>query len=149
MGAAAWETSERALELCPSALEVGVAEAEAKCVDAIERTDVEREPELAVKLLEQLAFLYQGQGRNTEAIAVLRRSLDLAPELPHNATSTLARLLEQEGRLGEAKTLLEALIAERYAEGWSCLSFVDTFKLWAEGVYDAEKSPSLPAGAAA
>jgi len=30
---------------------------------------------------------------------------------------------------------------------WSCLSFVDTFKLWTEGVYDAEKSP-LTAGAA-
>ena len=32
---------------------------------------------------------------------------------------------------------------------WSCLSFVDTFKLWREGVYDAEESSSLPAGAAA
>jgi pimeloyl-ACP methyl ester carboxylesterase len=32
---------------------------------------------------------------------------------------------------------------------WSCLSFVDTFKLWTEGVYDAEESSSLPAGAAA
>lgn len=32
---------------------------------------------------------------------------------------------------------------------WSCLSFVDTFKLWGEGVYDAEESSALPAGAAA
>jgi len=32
---------------------------------------------------------------------------------------------------------------------WSCLSFVDTFKLWREGVYDAEESSPLPAGAAA
>ena len=36
-----------------------------------------------------------------------------------------------------------------FSEVWSCLSFVDTFKLWSEGVYDAEKSPSLPAGATA
>lgn len=36
-----------------------------------------------------------------------------------------------------------------YVADWSCLSFVDTFRLWTEGVYDAEESPSLPAGAAA
>lgn len=34
-------------------------------------------------------------------------------------------------------------------ENWSCLSFVDAFTLWSEGVYDAEESTSLPAGAAA
>jgi len=28
-------------------------------------------------------------------------------------------------------------------------SFVDTFRLWSEGVYDAEEPTSLPAGAAA
>jgi hypothetical protein len=33
--------------------------------------------------------------------------------------------------------------------GWSCLSFVDTYKLWSEGVHDAEESFPLPAGAAA
>ena len=32
---------------------------------------------------------------------------------------------------------------------WSWLSFVDTFRLWSEGVYDAEESTALPAGAAA
>jgi hypothetical protein len=32
---------------------------------------------------------------------------------------------------------------------WSCLSFVDTFRLWSEGVHDAEEQASLPAGAAA
>jgi hypothetical protein len=40
-------------------------------------------------------------------------------------------------------------VADRDWFGWSCLGFVDTCKLWREGVYDAEKSPSLPAGAAA
>jgi hypothetical protein len=35
------------------------------------------------------------------------------------------------------------------ARAWSCLSFVDTYKLWSEGVDDAEESSSLPAGAAA
>jgi len=32
---------------------------------------------------------------------------------------------------------------------WSCVSFVDTYKLWSEGVHDAEESFSLPGGAAA
>ena len=37
----------------------------------------------------------------------------------------------------------------RWADNWICLSFVDTFKLWSEGVHDAEESSPLPAGAAA
>jgi hypothetical protein len=45
---------------------------------------------------------------------------------------------------------LELLPIESHeACGWTCLSFVDTCKLWREGVYDAEESTAVSAGAAA
>jgi hypothetical protein len=78
------------------------------------------------------------------------------PEARAKATRTIElfnRVLGKPSLADRAKAM--ALVATgavesaRLAIHWSCLSFVDTFKLWTEGVYDAEESSSLPAGAAA
>jgi hypothetical protein len=50
----------------------------------------------------------------------------------------------QPGTVALQHALCEAL-AEDFFAHWSCLGFVDPFRLWDEGVRDAEESASLPA----
>jgi tetratricopeptide (TPR) repeat protein len=98
------------LSECSSVPEV--REAEERCLSAISASELQSDTRLTAQLLEGLANIYEKQGRNGDAIAALRRSIELAPGPPHNANQSLARLLVETGKLEEAKRLLESLDAQ-------------------------------------
>jgi tetratricopeptide (TPR) repeat protein len=87
-------------------------EAEQRCLAAISASEVRGDTRLTAQLLEGLANIYENQERYDDAIATLRRSTELAPGTPHNASKSLARLLEGTGRLEEARDILESLNAQ-------------------------------------
>jgi tetratricopeptide (TPR) repeat protein len=86
--------------------------AEQRCLAAISASELRSDARLTAQLLEGLANIYENQERYDDAIAALRRSAKLAPGPPHNASKSLATLLEGTGRLEEARGILESLDAQ-------------------------------------